>query len=254
MKKKGENERLPEETKALAKGNGMLTFLLDSVRLGNRSDIEAIYSDPRYTDVSHVVIGNRLSFAHMVFQYLSPQVVLAAVNGGMSWVAASDKYQYYINKAQQAGSVSVLLDLNKQMFLDFADSVAHTNHQFLSLVRQCRSYISEHIYEPLSVRQIAEALNISTSYLSHLYKRETGETITDFIRYKKISEAKLLLQYSELTLTDIGEQLGFCSQSHFTDIFHKETGLTPSKFRHIYRQREPIPYNNKHNSDKTSVF
>jgi len=240
MKKK--EEHCTEEAKALAKGNSMLAFLLDSVRLGNRSDIEALFSDPKYIDVTIVIVGNRFSYADMVFQYLAPQIVLAAVNGGVSWEAASEKYNNYMKKSQHARTVNALLDLSKIMFFDFADEVACVNHQFLSFVRRCRTYVSEHIYEPLSVQQIADALGISISYLSHLYKQETGETVTDFIRHKKISEAQQMLKYSELSLTDIGGLLGFCSQSHFTDVFRKETGVTPSKFRQIHRHREPMPY------------
>ena len=85
------------------------------------------------------------------------------------------------------------------------------------------AYIRDHVYEKLTVNHIAQELHFSRSYLCHIYKLETGQTLSDRIRHEKISEAKFLLQYSSFSLTDIAHKLGFCSQSHFTYVFRKET-------------------------------
>jgi AraC-like DNA-binding protein len=229
-----------DEVYAKNKGNALLSYLLDCVRRGNCSDIEAAVYNSEYDDMIRLLVGNELSFANTVFQYLLPQVVRVAVDSGMMWMAAKEIYQTYTQKAKQARSVCTLLELYNRMFFDFADSVAHMKeeYQFSWMVRQCRSYINENIYKQLSVCHIAEALQISKSHLSHIYKQETGETISDFIRHMKISKAKQLLQYTLLSLTDVGEKLGYCSQSHFTDSFRKETGMTPSQFCNKYKCRE----------------
>jgi len=102
---------------------------------------------------------------------------------------------------------------------------------YLPVVEKCRLYIDEHIYEPLYVHEIANALHVSVSYLSHMYKKETGESISDYIRRRKMEEAKQLLRYTTFPVTCIYEMLSYCSQSYFSDIFRKETGMTPCLFR-----------------------
>lgn len=234
MSKRGEEGYADsEEDHAKNKGNELLSYLLDCVQRGNCDDIQVALKDPEFSALKQLVVGNELSFAQMVFQYVAPQIARAALNGGMSWVAATAVYQNYINKAQIARTAQALFELYNQMFLDFAANASQSveDNQFSSLVRKCRSYICNHLYEPLSIGRIAEAIHISTSYLSHVYKQETGETISDFVRHKKISEAKILLQLTSSSLAEIGEQLGYCSQSHFTEIFRKETGMTPRQFR-----------------------
>lgn len=222
-----------DEAYAKDKGNILLTYLLDCVTQGKCDDIQVEFSDPEYPDLARVTIGNSLSAAHAVFEFVLPQVVRAAINGGMSWMSSNRMYFAYMEKARLAGSVRELMELYDQMFVEFAKSIAQIkgNYKFSPLVRKCRFYINEHIYEPLSVYGIADALHISTSYLSHIHKKETGESISDYIRRKKISEAIWLLKHTSFSVTYIYGKLNYCSQSYFTDIFRKETGMTPRLFR-----------------------
>ena len=223
-----------DEAHAKDQGNILLTYLLDCITQGKCDEIRVEFSDPEYPELARFTIGNNLLFAHTVFEFVLPQVVRAAISGGMSWASTNDIYFYYIEESRQAGSVCELMKLYDQMFLEFANNIANIkeNLTFSPLVRRCRIYISEHIYEPLHVRDIADALHISTSYLSHIYTKETGESITDYIRRKKISEAKWLLKHTSLSVTYIYGKLSYCSQSYFTDIFRKETGMTPRLFRY----------------------
>jgi YesN/AraC family two-component response regulator len=232
----------PDVAYAKKKGNALLSYLLDCVRRGNYSGIEAALSDPAYLCLTQVIICNDFSYAHTVFQFLSPQIVRASVEGGMSEMAAAGTYLNYIKKAHQARSVRTLWELHKGMLLEYAKNVAKVqeDYHFSPLVRQCRSYIREHLHQPLFVYDIAEALHVSRSYLSRVYKRETGETISRFIRHEKVSEAKILLRHTSFSVADIGQQLGYCSQSHFTDVFRKETGMTPNRFRKKYIRQEPV--------------
>lgn len=75
---------------------------------------------------------------------------------------------------------------------------------------------------------------MSRPYLASKFKAETGETLTDFILKEKTEEAKRLLRYTDKTATMIGAYLGFSSQSHFSRVFKKYTGLTPAEYRKKY--------------------
>ncbi len=222
-----------DESYAKERGNTLLTYLLDCVSLGKYADIQVEFSDPEYPELARWTIGDNLYFAHIVFEFILPQVVRAAIDGGMPWMSSNEIYFEYIKKSRQAGSVCELMKLYEQMFLEFAENIARLkeNYKFSPVVRECRLYIDEHIYDPLYVSDIADALHISPSYLSRIYKKETEESISDYIRRKKISEAQWLLKHTSFSVTDIYGKLSYCSQSYFTDIFRRETGMTPRLFR-----------------------
>ena len=71
---------------------------------------------------------------------------------------------------------------------------------------------------------------MSRPYLSAKFKKEAGKTLTDFIWKEKTEEAKRLLRYSDKSLSSIGAYLGFSSPAHFSRVFKKYTGKTPSEY------------------------
>lgn len=228
---KGEYDE--QERIAKQRGNELLTYLLDCVSRGESSDIQAVFKDASYHELSKLIIGNDLPKALAAFHYVVPQVVRASMAGGLPWETASETYQNYAHKTKQLRTTRSVCELYVQLFIDFTDKVtqARADHDCSPLVRKCHSYIGDHLCETLTVSRIANELRISRSYLSHVYKDETGATISEYIRKRKIAEAKNLLQHGSLTLVEIGERLGYCSQSHFTECFRKETGKTPGQYR-----------------------
>ena len=81
---------------------------------------------------------------------------------------------------------------------------------------------------------MAKELFMSRPYLSAKFKEETGETLTDFNLKEKTEEAKRLLRYSDKSFTAIGSYLGFSSPGHFSQVFKKYTGRTPTEYRDKY--------------------
>ncbi len=77
----------------------------------------------------------------------------------------------------------------------------------------------------------ADLLNISTNYLNKICKEETGQTAGDLIRKRIAIEAQRLLHYTNLSVNEIANELGFDSLSYFVTFFKKQCGLTPEQFR-----------------------
>ena len=101
-------------------------------------------------------------------------------------------------------------------------------------------YIDDHLHEQIPVSDLAAKLELNQSYLSVLFKKETGLTISDYIRQRRVEAAKGMLRYSSYSCSDIGNYLSFCSQSHFISVFRKATGMTPRQYRARFGSRESL--------------
>lgn len=95
-------------------------------------------------------------------------------------------------------------------------------------------YIMDHIREPLSLDTIANYFFIDKSYLSHIFKKYTGQTVHGFINERKIEQAKLILTLHPNSKTQyITNFLGFSNTSYFCKIFKRYAGKTVSNFNKI---------------------
>lgn len=98
-------------------------------------------------------------------------------------------------------------------------------------LQTCIDYIGEHYREDLSVKQVAEQVNLSATYFSRLFKKETGHSFVYYVTFVKLQRAIWLLRHTNLTIEQIAEELGFNTPNYFSCIFKKYAGLTPSEYR-----------------------
>lgn len=85
---------------------------------------------------------------------------------------------------------------------------------------------------------LSEKLGYDYTYLSNLFTEVKGTTIQEFIILHKIEKAKELIMYNEMSIADIAYTLNYSSAAHFSTQFKKVTGLTPSFFKKLKKQRE----------------
>ena len=89
----------------------------------------------------------------------------------------------------------------------------------------------KHYREKIYLEDVAEALKISPTYLSRLFKRETGQNFQDYINEVRVDRAANLLKYSEMSLSEISQYVNFPNQSYFGKIFKKYKNMTPRAYR-----------------------
>ena len=95
---------------------------------------------------------------------------------------------------------------------------------------QVRGYILDHLDRKLVVEDIAARFHYSRARLSTIFKATTGMSINEFITFERIRRAKFLLQEQKLSIAEISDLLGYPSPQYFTNKFHKEVGVPPSKY------------------------
>lgn len=101
------------------------------------------------------------------------------------------------------------------------------------IVRRIHQIVHEHLAEDLSLRELASLLSLNPQYLSKLYKQQTGTNLSDYIAAERIAKARNLLTSTSLKIYEIAALCGYPGVKHFTGVFKKRTGKTPSQVRNF---------------------
>ena len=107
-----------------------------------------------------------------------------------------------------------------------------------ALSEAAQAYMEAHSEEKFSLQEMAKALYVNGSYLLRAFKRHTGVTPLSYHHQLRCAKAKTLLAETDLTVSQVGEAAGFVSSSHFSHIFRKTEGCTPSEYRNGQRPEQ----------------
>ncbi|MNN70293.1 HTH-type transcriptional regulator YesS [compost metagenome] len=101
-------------------------------------------------------------------------------------------------------------------------------------VETVKRWIIEHYNEPAELGHLANLVYLTPSYLSKLFKTETGMTITDYLIEIRIKKAKhLLKQSAEMKIHEIGSEVGYPDPAYFNKLFKRMVGITPNEYKRI---------------------
>lgn len=156
-------------------------------------------------------------------------------------IEKADIHPFYIEKLSKEISIYIESCTNIQQLESYSHNVMirkycllvqnHSLKGYSKTVKACISYIDFHYKEELSLNKIATALFMNASYISSTFHKETDMTITDYIYKVRLKEAILLLNSSNMAITDISSQCGFSDLNYFTRIFKKYHQMTPTQYR-----------------------
>lgn len=86
----------------------------------------------------------------------------------------------------------------------------------------------------ISLTECAELVGMSPSYLSRLFRRETGISFVDYVKQCKIDEAKKLLKEKDMNIIQIAQRVGY-SERNLSRVFKSAVGMSPGQFRAEHR-------------------
>lgn len=108
----------------------------------------------------------------------------------------------------------------------------------LNIVEETVSYLKHHLFDKISLDDISAHLDISKSYLQKIFVTATGKTVMRHLRELRISEAKYMILYEDVSMSEISEMLCFSSIHHFSSCFKQIEGVPPTKYyEHIRKIR-----------------
>ncbi|HCS40578.1 MAG TPA: hypothetical protein DIW44_13465 [Anaerolineaceae bacterium] len=140
----------------------------------------------------------------------------------------NEKYTYadYMNSFKDTDSLRKAVSF----MLNAIDDI-QKNSVSKSDVEKAKSFIANNISNPITVKDVAEHVNLSAEYCTKLFKRATGQNIKEYIARSKVSAAKEMLEHSNISVSMITLELGYSYFSHFTQVFKKYEHITPSEYR-----------------------
>lgn len=97
------------------------------------------------------------------------------------------------------------------------------------------TYINDRIYQKISLDELSQYMHFNKHYLCHWFKKETNITINEYIALQRLSNAKKLLLYTDISISDIALKSGFSSFSYFSKIFKEKENISPYQFRKKYK-------------------
>jgi len=150
---------------------------------------------------------------------------------GYTFEHLANQYDAIYEKIEKCKTLRELQVQELYMFTRYVDIIIHqqemTDHL---LVNKILHFLHLQIENYYTIEDLTEALGISKSYASKIFKEHMGTTIIRYGKELKIQRAKALLR-SHSSITEIGEKLGFYDQAHFSRTFKRFVGFSPQEFR-----------------------
>ena len=188
-------------------------------------------------NVMNTLFPNKASYQDCIIRAIELLTIakVSSIESGNDKKLCQARFYKYMQQLKSSKSYDKILSVLTKGTLAFAKSSheikLHTSDKYSPMTNKCIKRIIEKLPDKITLDDLAGDLHISAKYLSALFNKETGMSITDFMQNIRISEAKKLLANTDLSYLEISNMLNFCSQSYFNNLFKKKEGMTPKEYR-----------------------
>ncbi len=210
--------------------------LLDAISMGHSHKVD-LYFPTSKSDMFENRLTDTLRNTKNYLIIMNTLCRKAAEKGGV--------HPFYLHKlsSEYAAKIETLYatkdsqKLMREMFKSYCTLVKnHNTKHYSNIVQNAIIYIEANLESDLGLSNIAKLNNVSSGYLSTLFKEETGITITNFIAKKRIELAQHLLQNGNVQIQSVAQKCGILDVQYFSKLFKKYTGKTPREYRESFKK------------------
>lgn len=156
----------------------------------------------------------------------------AAEKGGVHPVHIDTESTAFARRIEALGTVEDGIELMREMVRGYCRLVRNlSSGKYSPFVSRTATYIDSNIAGDLSLSALAALQNVNASYLSTIFRRETGKTVTAYVTEKRMDTAARLLRTTNLQIQTVAQHCGMSDVNYFSKLFKKQYGVTPKQFR-----------------------
>lgn len=131
----------------------------------------------------------------------------------------------------QSSSIDGLRAILTEVIISTSRFLGSSQRQNNYIIKKTMEYIKNHYTQNIKHQLIAEYVHVNKSYLSRLFHKETGETLTDAINRIRVEKAKELLANTNIKTYEVASMVGIEDPAYFSVLFKKMTGLSPTEYK-----------------------
>lgn len=211
--------------------------LMQAVASGNYKKIELLAAGEMTVSLEQR-LSNRIRDSKNYLIILNTLLRKAAEYGGVHPLYLDELSSKYAREIETITSEDEDGKLKREMMRKYCLLVkSHSLKGYSPIIQNVINHICLYLTDDLSLKRLAEEFSISPSYLSTLFKKETGSTLTDFVNKKRIENAVFLLNSTDLQIQSIAAACGVADLNYFTRLFKRNMGRTPSEYREMIHQK-----------------
>jgi len=215
------------------------------------SESKSVFNDPvmkqKYEEIP-IVSLERIRVATDFMYDLCQYIVNEAVNKNIfiDMYEHMDNQNFHVDASLQYESARKNINqsknaISKAFISSFVKSPYESPTQLQNqTLRPAFEYIHENKSEYVTLKKMAKLCHISESYFSRLFFKEIGDGFSNYLARLKVNWSKILLEQTDLSITQISDELGFGSSGYYTKVFKKLEKISPTAYRKYFLEERML--------------
>ncbi|MFB9276539.1 response regulator transcription factor [Cohnella cellulosilytica] len=203
-------------------------------RLKTQDGVDLVITDIRMNEMDGIELLKRAQQAY-------PDIVFVIVSGYDEFVYAREALRhgvadYLLKPIDRVEMARVLTRIRDKLAARKGERAegdpnpgGEDNERLI--IRKVKELVNDSLDRDISLQFLAERVYLHPKYLSDMFKRETGQNLSDYVTERRMNRARKLLKETALKIPDIAELCGFANHKYFRALFKQQTGATPTEYR-----------------------
>lgn len=170
-------------------------------------------------------------FAQVTLTEIPQNKLEALISEYSTWVTVTNSIEAL--EVEALFVISFINLLRHYSSNDILDLKIKISYKTTDSIKLALDWLEQHFMEEFHLDKLAQEVHLSPNYLSNVFRKEIGSSISDYLAVRRIQEACMLLKTTSLSVLDIGQRVGLNNTSYFCKFFKKYVGMTPYNFKKL---------------------